>query len=275
MPLAKTRHGTLHFEIVDQVAPWEKAGHPILFHHGIGACAGIWTEWRGALAERHPLVTFDMRGYGRSHIPAPDFPWSLDLLVDDVFAVADAAGLGRFHLVGESIGGTIALAAALARPDRIATLTISNGGYLGASIQRVEIWRSQLDEGGVKHWSDVFMRDRFHDDALSPERRAWFATQQELWQPASIMNALEVLIGTDLAPRLHEIRRPTLILHPDGSPFIPVSAAAELHRLLPDAELHVFGHARHGLSFSHARQCAAILRSFLDARGVPAAGQAP
>ena len=39
------------------------------------------------------LVAFDMRGYGRSHIPLADFIWSLDLLVDDLFAVADAAGI--------------------------------------------------------------------------------------------------------------------------------------------------------------------------------------
>ena len=119
---------------------------------------------------RYRLVSFDMRGCGRSHIPAADFAWSLDLLVDDLFAVADAAGLQHFHLVGESIGGTVALAAALARPERIATLTVSNGAHLGASIQRVEAWRRQLDEGGVKAWSDAFMPDRFHDDALSPEQ---------------------------------------------------------------------------------------------------------
>src|SRR6185437_8080239 len=152
---------------------------PILFHHGIGASAGIWTEWIAALADRHPIVTFDMRGYGRSIIPPPDFRWSLEQFIADVFAVADAAGFQRFHLVGESIGGTIALAAALARPERIATLTVSNGGHLGASIQRVDEWRRQLDEGGVKRWSDIFMRDRFHDDALAPERWAWFASQQE------------------------------------------------------------------------------------------------
>ena len=76
-----------------------------------------------------------MRGCGRSDIPAADFAWSLDLLVEDLFAVADAAGLKQFHLVGESIGGTVALAAALARPERIATLTVSNGAHLGASIQ--------------------------------------------------------------------------------------------------------------------------------------------
>ncbi len=266
MPLAATSHGTLHYDVADLVAPWRRSRLPILFHHGIGASAGIWAGWRPALADAHRLVTFDMRGYGRSNIPAADFRWSLDLLVDDLFAVADAAGLDRFHLVGESIGGTVALAAALARPARIATLTVSNGAHLGASIQRVEAWRRQLDEGGSKGWSDAFLRDRFHDDALSPERRAWFAAEQEKWPRDSILNALGVLIGTDLTPRLADIKCPTLLLHPDGSPFIPVSVMAELHRGLPDGELNVFGRSRHGLPFSHAAQSAQALRTFLDSR---------
>ena len=267
MPLATTRQGSLHYEIVDQVAPARAPREAILFHHGIGASAGIWAGWFPALADAHRLVSFDMRGYGRSHIPAADFAWSLEQMVDDLFAVADAAGLQRFHLVGESIGGTVALAAALARPQRIATLTVSNGAHLGASIQRAEAWRRQLDDGGVKGWSDAFLRDRFHDDALSPDQRAWFAAQQEKWPRESILNALRVLIGTDLSPRLKDIAQPTLLLHPDGSPFIPVPVMAELHRLLPDAELNVIGHSRHGLPYSHATVCASLLRAFLDRKG--------
>src|SRR5262249_25653967 len=125
--LAKTPHGLLHYDSLDQVAPWQANGEAILFHHGIGSCAEIWRGWWPALINAYRLVSFDMRGCGRSHIPPAEFAWSLELLVDDVFAVADAAGLQRFHLVGESIGGTVALAAALARPDRIATLAVSNG----------------------------------------------------------------------------------------------------------------------------------------------------
>lgn len=266
MPQAATAHGTLHYEACDQAAPWQVPRLPILFHHGIGASAAIWADWRPALVDAHHLVSFDMRGYGRSNIPAADFPWSLDLLVEDVFAVADAAGLTRFHLVGESIGGTVALAAALARPDRVATLTVSNGAHFGASIQRVEMWRRQLDDGGSKAWSDAFMRDRFHDDALSADRRAWFASEQEKWSRDSILNALAVLVGTDLTPQLGKIGCPTLLLHPDGSPFIPVAIMADLLSRLPDARLNVYAHARHGLPFSHATECSQALRAFLDSQ---------
>jgi len=234
MPLATTREGSLHFEIVDRVAPSRAPREAVLFHHGIGASAGIWAGWFPALADAHRLVSFDMRGYGRSHIPAADFAWSLEQMVDDLFAVADAAELQRFHLVGESIGGTVALAAALARPQA---------------------------------WSDAFLRDRFHDYALSADQRTWFAAQQEKWPRESILNALRVLIGTDLSARLKDIAQPTLLLHPDGSPFIPVPVMAELHRLLPDAELNVIGHSRHGLPYSHATVCASLLRAFLDRKG--------
>ena len=119
----------------------------------------------------------------------------------------------------------------------------------------------------MKTWSDAFLRDRFHDDALSSEQRTWFAAQQEKWPRDSILNALRVLIGTDLSPRLKDIAQPTLLLHPDGSPFIPVPVMAELHRLLPDAELNVIGHSRHGLPYSHASLCASLLRAFLDRKG--------
>ena len=80
------------------------------------------------------------------------------------------------------------------------------------------------------------------------------------------LNALGVLIGTDLTPRLADVKCPTLLLHPDGSPFIPVSIMAALHERLPDSELNVFGRSRHGLPFSHAAQCAQALRTFLDSR---------
>jgi len=264
MPTLSTPNGPLHYEVIDHVAPWRARRPTVLFHHGIGASAQIWAGWLPRLIDRYRVVTWEMRGYGRSQ-PSAGFKWSLQALMADIFAIADAAEAERFHLVGESIGGTIALAAALARSDRIETLTISNGAHLGTSIQNVAKWREQLGQG-MKAWSDKFMHDRFHDGALSVRRWAWFASQQEKWTPESVLDALGVLVGTDLTPQLGNLRIPVLLLHPDGSPFIPVPMAAELQRLLPNARLRVFEHARHGLPFSHADECAAALRAFLDSR---------
>ena len=276
MPYAETEAGRLHYELVDLVAPWEGRPETIIFHHGIGASPGIWSEWLPQLIGRYRIAWFDMRGFGRSNIPAAGFEWSLDLLSRDLLAVADAIGVQRLHLVGESIGGTIALHCAIKNPHRVATLTISNGADFGAPLQRVREWERQIDELGIKGWSDEFMRDRFHDGALDEAKHRWYAAQQETWSRDSILNALGVLVGTDLRSQLPAVRCPVLLMHGDASPFIPVGVMVAMHEALPDSRLQVFAHARHGLPFSHARQCAASLREFLDsARNVRLSAIAP
>lgn len=264
MPHASTRSGKIHYEVIDLVAPWEPRRETVIFHHGIGASAGIWQEWLPPLIDRYRIVRFDMRGYGRSHIPAAGESWSSGSFVEDLLAVADAAGAVRPHLVGESIGGTICLAFALRHPQRVSTLTISNGADRGAPLQKVNEWQEQLDRHGVKAWSDQFMRDRFYEGALGAEKHAWYARQQEHWTRDSILGALGVLVGTDMRADLPSLRLPVLLLHGDSSPFIPVDVMVDMHRAIPDSRLKVFPHARHGLPFSHARESAAALRAFLE-----------
>jgi pimeloyl-ACP methyl ester carboxylesterase len=256
----------LYYDVIDMVEPWRASPQTILFHHGIGAEIGIWADWVQALAFRYRVVRFDMRGFGRSGVPAGDFPWSIDLLADDLLAVADGTETRRFHCVGESIGGTIGLYTALKHPERFISLTMCNAGHVGGSIHKVETWRRTIDERGMAGWSDDFMADRFHPGALTDERWKWYARQQAADDRNAVLNALAVLVGMDLSADLRAIRAPVLILHPDASPFIPVAAAAQLHAGLPNAELHVVGHAKHGLPFSHGHQCAAILGDFLDRR---------
>jgi len=115
-------------------------------------------------------------------------------------------------------------------------------------------------------WPDDFMADRFYPGALSPERWDWYARQQAADDRHSVLNALAVLIGIDLSAQLPKVRPPVLILHLDASPFIRVAVATQLHAGLHDAELHVIGYAKHGMPFSHGRDCAAILRRVLDRR---------
>jgi pimeloyl-ACP methyl ester carboxylesterase len=185
------------------------------------------------------------------------------MLTDDLFAVMDAAGVGRVHLVGESIGGTIALNAVLRAPERFTSLTVSNGAHVGATIQSVQNWRGLLASGNATDWSLHMMGQRFHPGAISQSAWDWYHQQQSACDPAVLIGGMEALVGADLRPRLGTLDLPVLLLHPDNSPFIPVPLMADFRDRVAGARLHVIGHARHGLPLSHAADCAALLARFL------------
>lgn len=266
LPFAESRDAAIFYEVIDLAAPWRTQPETIVFHHGIGIDHRMWAKWIPALVDAYRLVLMDMRGFGASTVPAADARWSMDVLVDDVFAVARAAGAGRFHLVGESMGGTIGLFAYLRDPQAVRTITVSNGAHVGAPLKNLDDWREVMRAKGMRGWSEMMTERRFHEDGLTPEERAWFTGAQAACSADSCLNALEVLRAVDLTPRLAEVTAPVLLLHGDSSPFIPASVTAELHARLPDSELQIFHHARHGIPLSHGKECASALRSFLDRR---------
>ena len=254
---------TLCWSLTDLTPAWVGDPETIVMHHGIGANQHIFDGWLPSLAGRYRILRFDMRGHGCSERPDPNSDIDIDRLSDDLFAVMDAAGVERAHLVGESIGGTIVLNAALRTPERVRTLTVSNGAHLGASIQSVAGWKQMIRDEGMDGWSAFMMRSRFHPGALSDDMAWWFQAQQATACPDTVLRMLQALVGADLSQRLPGLRPPLLLLHPDGSPFIPVPVMAAFRDLVPDARLHVIGHAKHGLPFSHATLCAGLLANFI------------
>jgi len=244
--------------------PWRgSAGLPVLLHHGIGADHRIWSEWVPILAARHPVTRFDMRGFGRSPVPPEDHSWSMDEMVADLWDVADAASLERVHLVGESMGGTIALAAALTAPHRVASLTLSNASYKGAGLGELPAWEAQFREGGVAGWSSRMMENRFAPGAGTPDALAWFAGVQAQTHAHVAIGLGRVLAAADLTQELRGFETPLRIVLPDSSPFVPVRHGAEMRELAPNASLRIVPGVRHGLPFTHARQEATALLGFL------------
>lgn len=257
----------IHYEIIDLTAPWIETPETIIFHHGVGANWRCWLGWFASLQDRYRLLAFDMPGHGQSR-PGDDGITIADLAAN-VVALADAADCAMFHLVGESIGGTVALQVALDHPDRMASLTVSNGAHIGGSVENVNNWDAVINgdgkEGdGMEAWSDQMMAGRFDDDVLAPAVWDWYRAQQASADPGTVLALLRTLVSADLSARLPEISAPTLLLHPDHSPFVPVPIMADLHARILSAELKVFPNAKHGLPFSHAGECAQALRQFLD-----------
>jgi len=97
-------------------------GPLLLFMHGIGGNRSNWRAQLPHFAEHFSCIAWDARGYGDSD----DYPGPLafDQFVLDLLGVLDHFGAERAHLVGLSMGGRIAMRAALLHPARIATLTL-------------------------------------------------------------------------------------------------------------------------------------------------------
>ena len=264
MKYAEGSVDSIHYDVVDLTFPWVSQAETIIFHHGVGSNSDIWAQWIPVLGDRYRIVRFDMRGFGRSAAAARSDAWTFESFSNDVILVADAAGAGRFHFVGESIGGTVGLVLGLRHAHRLLTLTVSNAAYRGSSIQNVEQWERVLREEGPLAWSRMMMPSRFHEGSLAPEAWAWYEAQQASHPVDSILAGRNALVDADLGQRLRGLDLPVLLLHGDASPFVTVEQMVELHALLLRSEMQIFPHARHGLPFSHALECARTLRAFLQ-----------
>jgi len=266
VPSVDFNGGPVHYDLLDRRLPWRRGGDEdvIVFHHGLGACADVWCGWEPTLSPHYRVLRVDMRGHGRSPVP-PGYPWTVESLADDLAAVVDHAGLGRFHLAGESIGGTAALLFAARHRERVLTLTVSNGAHRGNAITNLSPWERIIEDGGMPAWSAHMMQQRFFAGAIDDDAWRWYEAQQAGCDRDAVLALAVALSGADLTPELESLAMPVLLLHPDSSPFIPVALMAELREALPDARLQVFARSRHGLPFSHAHACSGEMAQFLAA----------
>ena len=104
-------------------------GEPVvLLHTGI-TDRRMWDSQVPSFEEAHRAVRYDARGYGNTR--APPEPYAPH---EDLFAVMDAFGIARAHLVGASMGGATAIDAALTEPQRVASLVLAAPGLAGYSF---------------------------------------------------------------------------------------------------------------------------------------------
>ena len=256
--------GQVFYEVIDLTPPWVDDPPLVVFHHGVAATADLWAGWFPALVDRYRIARFDTLGFGRSSVPGSGFTWSLDGLADDVLAVARAAGAERFHLVGESLGGTVALHLAARGPESVLSITASNASHRGGSIQRAQEWRAFIGAHGMKRWGEMMAPLRLDPERVSEAKYRWFERVQAESDADAVLDLADLLIGTDLSTSLDAIRTPALLLAPAQSPFVPLTVMQDMHARMPGSELVVFDDARHGLPCSHGEACGQTLRAFLD-----------
>jgi pimeloyl-ACP methyl ester carboxylesterase len=121
-------------------------GPPVVFAHGAGGNALSWWQQVPAFAERHTVVTFDHRAFGRS--PDIEDGPGRTAFGSDALALLDALGLGPVHFVAHSMGARTAIGLMRLDPDRFRSLTIS-GSNAGCVDDRLRERKAELQASGA------------------------------------------------------------------------------------------------------------------------------
>ncbi len=189
-------------------------GVPVVFIHGNGASATFWEEVMLALPQGAGGPGFrgiapDMRGYGDTEPLPVDATLGLGDMVEDVLSLVEALELGRYHLVGHSMGGGIAMKCAIARPADILSLTLVDSmspyGYSGCKgVEGIPCHEDGAPAGAGSVNADfvrlMAAKDRGLDDPSSPRN----VLRQFYVKPPCLLGREEELLSSMLSLRIGE-----------------------------------------------------------------------
>ncbi|MCX7623661.1 MAG: alpha/beta fold hydrolase [Thermomicrobium sp.] len=255
-------------------------GQPVIFLHGSGPGVTAWANWRfavPALADEFDCIAPDLWGFARSGHPDPPpvgaRAW-MDLWVEQVIALMDHLGIERAHVVGNSMGGAIALhllhrhrerfervvlMGTAGAPHRITQqLDVAWGFYEEPTAERLaQIIRWFVyDPATVGGDLEAIARDRLQA-ALDPVVRRSY----EAMFPAPRQQHLEALVLPEEAYRAMD--RPVLLVHGRDDVIVPLETSLWLLPRLPRVQLHVFGQCSHWVQIEKRDSFNALIRAFL------------
>jgi 3-oxoadipate enol-lactonase len=231
----------------------------VLLHLGV-VDARIWEPVLPLLAERHRVIRYDQRGFGRS--PRPDGPYSL---VDDLVAVLDAAGVEKASLVGASRGGNIALATTVEHPERVAALILVGSGLSGAQLdvgwtpEQIARWEQAEADDDWSAMADLDM-EVWAPMGADTELRAMFV-ENAVWS-----NSEDPATDEPVAERVSGITAPTLVIT-GGRDVRGINEIGDrLARDIPDARAAVIEEADHMIPWRAPEELSHLMLDFLSGR---------
>lgn len=194
-------------------------------------------EWFQQLARLGRVVLLDRRGMGLSDRFAPGEAPTVEILVEDLGAVMDAAGVTRPILFGSNSAAQLACLYAASHPDRVRGLaTYAMWSHLAG--RHLQEWQAYL-EWTPSHFGSLEaalneVRDVQPSRAGDPDHLDWMARlQRSAWSPGSFRPMIEVQMALDIRDVLPAISVPTLAMYRPGDSSVPVSdtrsSAALIH----------------------------------------------
>ena len=255
----------------------EGRGDTVLMLHGIGCSLDDFDEQHRLLRSRFRCLSVDLAGFGESD--PLGVPNTLDRLADVVVEFLTAlGGTEPLHVVGNSLGGAVAMAVAVRVPARVRTLVLADPAGFGRTVTwalravavrplAVRLLRPSLQAARANQ------RGIFHDRAMvTPERieRAHRLASRPHGPRvmAETAHSLGTVLGVRpgwrrrLVPAVAALGLPTLVVWGEEDRVLPATHLDAVRRLLPHAETHRFPATGHMPQIERAAEFAALVQEF-------------
>ncbi|MDP3504133.1 MAG: alpha/beta hydrolase [Myxococcales bacterium] len=253
---------------------------PIVLLHGTSASLHTWDGWTAALSKHRRVIRFDLPGFGLTG-PSPTADYTVAAYARFVVAVLDALSVKQCVLAGNSLGGEIAWATAVAAPERVGALILVDAAghrlesvsvpigfraartpvlnklFLKLLPRRIVTSSVRNVYGDPSKVTDELV-DRYFELTLREGNRA--SLPQRFQQAVSGANEADVT----------KVTAPTLILWGELDRLIPPSHAALFAKEIPGSTLVTFPELGHVPHEEEAPATVAAVERFLAAQGAPA-----
>ena len=248
------------------VRPGDGTRTPLLLFNGIGANLEVLQPFVDTLNEAIEVIRFDVPGAGGS--PAPLFPYRFSMHAWLASKMLDQLGYRQVDVLGISWGGALAQQFALqyaARCRRLILVSTSTGAWSvpgsPAVLAKIATPRRYQDPSYMDQIAGEIYGGRMR---AHPEYARAF--ERSIHPGGSLGYLYQMLggVGWTSLPWLRLLRQPTLILHGDDDPIVPLANAKLMHRLIPNSQLYIFHDGHLGLGTS-AHELSPVIDRFLAA----------
>jgi len=226
----------INYLVDDYTDPWRVA-ETILLLHGNAERGLVWFGWVPHLARHFRVVRPDMRGFGDSTPMPRDYPWSLDVIVDDYVSLMDTLGIQRCHVVGAKLGGSVARRLAARCPERVRTLTLVGSPPPRRDMAAViATWTEEFEKQGVEHWARRTMSGRL-GSSFPPQGAEWWIKLMGRTAVSTMVGFVSTISQSDITSDLPRIACPTLVITTEGSALGSVEETRAWQQMIPHSTL--------------------------------------
>lgn len=230
-----------------------EGGLPVLFVHSFAGSSAHWSSQLAPLRKERRAIAMDLRGHGESSAPV-NKDYRIDQLARDIAAVADKLHLGRFVLVGHSMGGAAAAAYAGEHPDRLAGLVlVGTPGRTAPEESKpiIDSLHQDYDKVMAGYWASLLKGAR-------PEVRQQLKHEMDAVEHDASLAMIEACFHFDPMASLQHYDGPVLLVDtPHGD------SPGALHNLLPQLDRHLMNGTSHWPQLDKPRTFNRALDGFL------------